>query len=89
VREFDVSLQGTAEALQLEVRDAGAGFDLDQAKQSTGLGLVSMQERIHALHGQLRIESKPGAGTTVLVSVPLTATNVSDPGHVKNWRLAG
>ena len=89
VREFDVSLQGTAEALRLEVRDAGAGFDLEQATQSTGLGLVSMQERIHALHGQLRIESKPGAGTTVLASVPLTATNVSDPGHVKNWRLAG
>ena len=89
VREFDVILQGTVEALQLEVRDAGAGFDLEQATQSTGLGLVSMQERIHALHGQLRIESKPGAGTTVLASVPLTATNVSDPGHVKNWRLAG
>jgi signal transduction histidine kinase len=35
------------------------------------LGLVSMQERVHLVHGNLSVESKPGTGTIVLAVVPL------------------
>jgi signal transduction histidine kinase len=40
-------------------------------KTNPGLGLVSMQERVHMVQGQFNIESRPGEGTTIVASVPL------------------
>jgi signal transduction histidine kinase len=64
------------------------GFEVDVAKRGAGLGLVSMQERVHVLHGKLRVESRLGAGTTVLASVPLIAAKERSPGAVEDWRVA-
>jgi len=36
----------------------------------SGLGLAGMQERVNLLDGTLAIESSPGKGTTLVVSVP-------------------
>lgn len=69
--QFAVKLGGTADEVQMVVSDAGAGFDVQQAKRQAGLGLVSMQERISLVRGRLRIESKPGEGTMVVAAVPL------------------
>jgi signal transduction histidine kinase len=56
----------------LAVRDDGLGFDpLASDVQSKRLGLTSMRERADALGGAARIDSTPGAGTTVRVEVPL------------------
>ncbi|MCU0936440.1 MAG: histidine kinase [Gammaproteobacteria bacterium] len=67
-----LSLAGVDGGLQLVVRDEGAGFDpAPQARQPT-LGLASMRERVSLLGGELDLESRPGAGTTVLAWVPLT-----------------
>ena len=50
----------------LEVRDDGTGFDPDDPSlRSRRLGLTSMEERAARLNARLRIESAPGAGTTV------------------------
>lgn len=65
-----VSLRGMDDQLQLEVRDAGKGFDAKAALASSGLGLVSMQERLKLVNGRVAIETKAGAGTTVRVTVP-------------------
>jgi PAS domain S-box-containing protein len=73
VRRFSVSLRGLANEIQLEVSDLGAGFDVERAKLDRGLGLVSMQERAHLVHGSFTIESAVSGGTTILVRVPLTA----------------
>jgi signal transduction histidine kinase len=54
------------------VKDEGAGFDVEEAKGSHGLGLVSMQERVHLVHGRLHIESWRGAGTKIIATVPVT-----------------
>jgi PAS domain S-box-containing protein len=70
--QFAVYLQGNADAVELEVRDHGVGFDAT-AKNHKGLGLVSMTERIHLLNGKITIDSIPGAGTTVRARVPLVA----------------
>jgi signal transduction histidine kinase len=56
------------EAVQVSVRDDGSGFDLDAA--TSGFGLLGMRERVELLQGRLTVESEPGAGTTVSVSVP-------------------
>jgi signal transduction histidine kinase len=55
--------------LRFQVSDDGAGFDAGSANGSAGL--QNMTDRIGALGGELRIESRPGAGTTVAGSVPL------------------
>ncbi len=70
VSRFSIDLRRTADQLQLEVRDAGVGFDLEQAKRNEGLGLASMQERVHLMNGEFSIETKANHGTKILVRVP-------------------
>ncbi len=55
--------------IRLEVMDDGRGFDPLRGKESRGMGLKSMRERVEQLNGKLEITSKPGAGTNVGVEV--------------------
>ena len=55
-------------AYVLAVRDDGVGFDPAVARE--GVGLKSLRERASDLHGQLIIQSAPGAGTTVTLRAP-------------------
>jgi PAS domain S-box-containing protein len=73
VRSFTVHLRGTPDAIELTVRDAGRGFDLQSASQCGGLGLTSMRERLKLVGGDLVIESEPAKGTTITARVPLVA----------------
>jgi PAS domain S-box-containing protein len=76
VRRFEVELRGTYEAIALVIRDSGAGFDPDIVmKGSGGLGLVSMQERLKLVSGDLSIDSRPNRGTVVSARVPLGSAN--------------
>jgi len=76
--QFAVEVRGLADAVQLVVQDAGAGFDVEAAKRREGLGLLSMQERVHLVHGKFYVESKPGAGTKVVAEVPVVAARPGD-----------
>lgn len=69
-RCVSVSLQARSGWLFLEIRDNGVGFDLEQARQSGGMGLHSMEQRASRLGGRLEISSQPGAGTLIRVEVP-------------------
>ena len=71
VRQFEVRLWGTPDEIHLTVSDSGSGFDTEAAKASPGLGLISMEERLRLLKGNLVIEAHPQRGTTVHASVPL------------------
>jgi PAS domain S-box-containing protein len=71
VRHFEVRLWETSDEIHLTVGDSGAGFDIEAAKQSRGLGLISMEERIKLLDGKLSVESQPKLGTTIHARVPL------------------
>jgi signal transduction histidine kinase len=71
VKSFDVSLRGTSRGVQLVVHDAGAGFDTEQMLSHDGIGLISIRERARFVNGKLVIHSKPNAGTTIEVEVPL------------------
>jgi signal transduction histidine kinase len=67
--QVHVRLGRTAEAIILEIRDNGRGFD--PASSFPGhLGLLSMQERVKNLAGVLSIESTAGQGTTIRARVP-------------------
>lgn len=56
-------------AVELEVRDAGRGFD--RAWVRPGLGLVGMHERVRLLGGALEVETRPGGGTCVRARLPV------------------
>jgi PAS domain S-box-containing protein len=76
-RDVNVSLRSNQTDIELLVIDSGVGFDLESAGR-LGLGLVSMKERLNLVGGQIRIESRPGAGTTVRAGVPLESQNTGD-----------
>ena len=57
--------------IELSIVDDGVGFDSDTKDDEGGLGLVSMQERIDKLGGELTILSTPGEGTQVKACVNL------------------
>jgi signal transduction histidine kinase len=56
-------------ALKVSIRDDGVGMDPEV--RGRGLGLIGMRERAGALGGMLGIETTPGQGMTVVVTLPL------------------
>jgi signal transduction histidine kinase len=70
-------LKGNPESLELTIVDDGVGFDV-QAVWGKGLGLVSMGERLEPFGGSLDIQSSPGAGTRLHVSVPLRSAESTE-----------
>ncbi len=68
--------RGGGNRLEMLIADDGHGFDPSampvEGSRKT-YGLASMRERVDSLNGELLIESQPGGGTRVLVSVPLKA----------------
>jgi PAS domain S-box-containing protein len=71
-----VELSGHDDRIELCISDSGAGFRPDSAKLATGLGLISMQERLRLVGGHLSVESKSSHGTRVCVRIP---RRVMDP----------
>lgn len=71
-RRVEVSLQITHGTLRAEVSDDGRGFD--PASVRAGVGISGMRERALALGGKLEIRSAPGAGASVIVEVPVSAS---------------
>jgi signal transduction histidine kinase len=65
-----VHLHGEEHGITLTIVDDGVGFGVNAA-WGRGLGLISMQERLEALGGTLRIRSEPGAGTRLEASLPV------------------
>lgn len=70
-RHIEVSLSRFDDDIALAIRDDGRGFDVESTRRdSAGLGLVIMEERVRAAGGEVMTWSEPGAGTTVLACVP-------------------
>jgi PAS domain S-box-containing protein len=70
----EVSVTGASGNLTVIVRDNGVGFNIYQSKAASGLGLISMRERVHLIGGEFTIDSAPGTGTRLWARVPLVAT---------------
>jgi signal transduction histidine kinase len=65
-----VTLTYFADEVSLDVADDGRGFDPATSGRSGGMGLLGMRERVEGLEGRLAIESSPGEGTAVSVTLP-------------------
>jgi signal transduction histidine kinase len=67
-KHVELLLSDESGMVTLEIADDGCGFD--PCGEHSGMGLVSMRERAEALNGEFVIESEPGCGTQIAVTVP-------------------
>ena len=70
-RQAEVELKSTGQSISLRIVDYGDGFDPRHVQDKSGLGLVSMRERVLHLGGEITIDSQPSRGTRLCVRVPL------------------
>ena len=80
-REIRAQLEYADDAVTLEIRDDGRGFDPAAPPPRGHFGVVGIRERANKMHAALTIESAPGAGTTVRVVVPAGAAAAGN-GHI-------
>ncbi len=69
--QVDLRLCRDDETLSLSIRDNGVGFAIKKGELGSGLGLVSMGERVNLAGGHLEIRSGQGKGTEIRVTVAL------------------
>ena len=66
-----VRIDWSDSTLTMRVGDNGSGFDLSSPETGRGRGLLNFQARARVLGGTCHIESAPGAGTNVILEIPL------------------
>jgi len=66
--KVDLSIKNEAQGINLIIQDDGCGFELSSPR--SGVGLKSMRERAEVIGGSFHIESTPGQGTQVSVTLP-------------------
>jgi len=78
----NISLHSVDKQLRLRVEDNGVGFREEEALfKRDSFGLAGMRQRVELLGGRFDLESRPGRGTRVLVSLPAEPRReTSDPG---------
>ena len=69
-QHISISLARRPTGVAVVIEDDGSGFD-QRAVREDGVGLIGMRERLALIDGRLEIESRPGAGTTVVAEVPV------------------
>ncbi len=74
----EITIKANEEVVIAQVRDNGRGFDPRRVTHEIGadrrgVGLFGMEERVKLLGGSFEIESSPGRGTAVRVSIPRSA----------------
>lgn len=66
-----ITTREDARTFQVEIRDDGVGFDTELPLDNTHIGLRNTRHRLSAMcDGSLRVESTPGIGTTVTITLP-------------------
>ncbi|GAB4427503.1 MAG: hypothetical protein Kow002_16480 [Anaerolineales bacterium] len=69
-KNISVQLIFNPHTVNIRVEDDGRGFSVEQLKNKKTWGLTGMQERTSLLDGQFILQSEPGKGTLVEISIP-------------------
>jgi len=75
--EVKIDLSDAEGVLTLEISDNGRGISADELQKAEAFGIRGLKERAKVVGGWLDISTAPGAGTTVILSVPLLAGSKS------------
>lgn len=70
--EIEIRAGATEGRATIEVRDDGRGFDPNTNGRS-GIGMLTMRERVSLVDGEFALQSSPGSGTVVRARVPAAA----------------
>ena len=69
-RDVTVSLTRSGDVVHLSIVDDGKGFHLaGERGHGGGLGLISIDERVRVMGGQMAVDTRPGGGTRLSVSI--------------------
>ena len=79
-KEARVELLGVDNQIRLRILDRGSGFDPAIRSLDTGIGLVSMRERLRLVGGTLSVRSAPARGTEIVAQTPMSV--LVDDAHV-------
>ena len=69
-----VKIELLRKKINVHVKDDGIGFDLEQVmsdKDREGYGLIGMRERVQLLSGDINIDTAPGQGTSINLTIPI------------------
>jgi signal transduction histidine kinase len=66
----DLTLVFDRRRVSLTLQDDGAGFSPDHLQKDGSFGLSGLRERVDLTRGKFRIDSKPGRGTTLKITIP-------------------
>jgi signal transduction histidine kinase len=72
-RSVAIGVAFTRMRVRLTVRDDGCGLPVAPPVEGAHFGIVGMRERAAEMGAAFRVRSKPGAGTTVCIDLPLHA----------------
>ena len=65
-----ITLKQEKDGLTFVIRDDGRGLTREAEKKRLSHGILGMRQRITSLGGEFRIESTPGAGTSIKIFIP-------------------
>jgi len=75
-----ISIKNDTKAFIMNIEDDGQGFDTSTVFENTrtgrGLGILGMKERAAQVNGKLKVCSKPGHGTIVLCTIPMSPEGI-------------
>lgn len=69
--ELVLRVDAQRDAVRMDLRDNGQGFDPQGERHRFGIGLRNMDERVELLGGNFRLDTAPGEGVRIRVSLPI------------------
>ncbi|MFO1302240.1 MAG: PAS domain-containing sensor histidine kinase [Burkholderiales bacterium] len=66
-----IAVRRDGDSIEISIHDDGVGFAADDPRKPESFGLLGLRERISLLRGTATIVSAPGAGTRIVVRLPL------------------
>lgn len=69
-KDIWVKIEWLHDIINIMIKDNGKGFNPNEVRDKS-FGLIGMRERIDLLKGEMKIQSTPGNGTTILFRIPL------------------
>ena len=70
-RTVHIELSDSEGVLTVEVADDGCGMDAQAQTKTKAFGIKGLHERARIVHGWLDVSSRPGRGTSLILSIPL------------------
>ncbi|MBL4654815.1 MAG: PAS domain S-box protein [Bacteroidia bacterium] len=69
-KKASVQIFKSKKSIFLVIEDSGKGFNVDQSKKKTSMGLHNISDRVESFNGKFKINSDSKFGTEIIIEVP-------------------